>query len=190
MKSFFVAAAALCSVVSARPASPFEASPFDTMAPPPAGTQFYQLQTKSSTTAVNNQWVALKTGSTSYTLAAAQTAAAKFFIDQYKPTSTYSFRNTDDTRQVALQGPNGTLLYVVDITNPSTSTIPSGQLMEWGTFTIDNNNLGVKDGSTLVNRTWVGVKGSDGGYGLALYDGGSNTTQSITPLTLSVVKAT
>ncbi|KAF2178584.1 PCI-domain-containing protein [Zopfia rhizophila CBS 207.26] len=183
MKSFFVAAAALCSFATAAPASPFEM-----MAPPPAGTQFYSLQAKSSATAVNNQWVSLKTGSTAYTLASAQTAAAKFFTNQYKPTGTYAFHNADDTRQVALQGADGVLLYAVDITNPSTTSIPSGQLMEWATFTIDNNNLGVKDGSTLTNRTFVAVRGSDGGYGLALYDGASNTTQNITPITLSIVK--
>ena len=120
---------------------------------------------------MNNQWVSLKTGSTSYTLASAQTAAAKFFTDQYKPTGTYAFHNADDTRQVALQGPNGTLLYVIDVTNASTANIPGGQLMEWATFTIDNNQLGVKDGSTLVNRTFVAVQGADNGYGLAFYDG-------------------
>ncbi|KAF2263607.1 hypothetical protein CC78DRAFT_617514 [Lojkania enalia] len=184
MKSFFVAAIALCSIVSARPASPFDA------VPPPAGTTFYRLQSKSSATAVNNQWVSLKTGQTSYTLAAQQSAAAQFFIDQYKPTGTYSFRNTDDTRQIALQGPDGTLLYMVDVTNPSSTNIPGGQLMEWGTFTIDNNVLGVKDGSLLTNRTFVAVEGSDGGYSIALYDGASNTTQNITPITLNIVKVT
>ncbi|KAF2737872.1 hypothetical protein EJ04DRAFT_574347 [Polyplosphaeria fusca] len=183
MKSFFVVAAALCSLVSARPSSPFDA-----MAPPPSGTTFYQLQSKSSTTAVNNQWVALQTGKTNYVLTGTQSAGSKFFIDQYKPTGTWSFRNTDDTRQLALQGANGVLLYLVDITNPSSSNIPSGQLMEWGTFTTDNNALGVKDGSTLTTRTFVAVKGSDNGYGLALYDGVSNTTQAISPITLSLVK--
>lgn len=43
--------------------------------------------------------------------------------------------------------------------------------MEWATFTTDNNVLGVKDGSTLPNRTFVAVRGSDGVYGVALYDG-------------------
>ncbi|KAF2474843.1 uncharacterized protein BDR25DRAFT_384233 [Lindgomyces ingoldianus] len=186
MKSFFVAAAALCSFASAAPASPFALSP------PPAGTQLYSLQAKSydSVSGVNNQWVALKTGATAYTLAAAQSAAAKFFVDQYKPTSTYAFHNADDTRQIALQGPDGVLLYLVDITNPSSTNIPSGQLMEWATFTMDSNTLGVKDGSTLTNRTFVAVKGSDGGYSLALYDGASTTTQNITPITLSIVKTT
>jgi hypothetical protein len=144
----------------------------------------------SSSTAVSGQWVALKTGATAYTLATAQAAATKFFINQYKPTSTYAFHNADDTRQVALQGPNGVLLYLVDVTNPSSTNIPGGQLMEWATFTIDSTVLGVKDGSTLTNRTFVAVQGTDGGYGLALYDGASNTTQNIFPVTLNVVKAT
>lgn len=43
MKSFFVATAALFSVVSALPAMPWEVM----MTPPPAGTQFYTLQSKS-----------------------------------------------------------------------------------------------------------------------------------------------
>lgn len=159
----------------------------------------------SATTAVNNQWVTLKTGASCYTLAAAKTAAAKFFLDQYEPTGTYAFYNSDDLRQVALQGPDGVLLYVVDVTSPNSNNIHGGQLMEWATFTIDNNQLGVKDRSTLTNRTWVAVQGSDGGYGIALYDGeripcradrrevtwigASATTAKITPITLSLVKA-
>jgi hypothetical protein len=43
MKSFFVATAALFSVVSSFPLMPWEVL----MTPPPAGTQFYTLQTKS-----------------------------------------------------------------------------------------------------------------------------------------------
>jgi hypothetical protein len=125
----------------------------------------------SSTTAVNNQWVALPTGQSGYTLASAQAAATKFFVNQYEPTGTYAFHNADDTRQLALQGSSGALLYLVDVTNPSSDDIPGGQLMEWATFTMDNNVLGVKDGSTLTNRTFVAVTGEDGGYGLALYDG-------------------
>lgn len=126
----------------------------------------------SATTAVSNQWVSLPSG-TSYVLNSAQTAATKFFVQKYDATSTFAVHNADDTRQVALQGADGTLLYFVDATNPSSSTIPKGQLMEWATFTMDNNVLGVKDGSTLTNRTFVAVRGADGGYGIALYDGKS-----------------
>ncbi|KAF2749809.1 hypothetical protein M011DRAFT_277135 [Sporormia fimetaria CBS 119925] len=79
--------------------------------------------------------------------------------------------NGDDTRQVALRGPSGVLLYVVDVQSPNAGTIPGGQLMEWGTFTMDNNVLGVKDGSTLTNRTFVAVQGTGSDYGLAFYDG-------------------
>lgn len=118
---------------------------------------------------MNNQWVALKTGQSGYTLGT-QAAAIKFFTNLYKPTGTYAFHNADDTRQIALRGPSGVLLYMVDVTNP-TSDSTGGQLMEWATFTTDNNVLGVKDGSTLTNRTFVAVRGADGGYGLALYDG-------------------
>ncbi|KAJ4301048.1 hypothetical protein N0V90_003138 [Kalmusia sp. IMI 367209] len=193
---FFAATAAICSIVSA---SPVALAPWEVMAPPPEGTQFYQLQTKSATAAVSGQWVALKTGSTTYSLASAQTAATKFFINKYDATGTYAFHNADDTRQVALQGPTGVLLSFVDATNPSTDTIPKGQLMEWATFTTDNNVLFVKDGSTLTNRTFVGVKGSDNSYTIALYDdvrlvsdsllGASTTTASISPLTINIVKA-
>ena len=43
--------------------------------------------------------------------------------------------------------------------------------MEWATFTMDSNVLFVKDGSTLTNRTFVAVKGTDNSYTVALYDG-------------------
>jgi hypothetical protein len=125
----------------------------------------------SATTAVNNQWATLKTSASGYTLAAAKNAAAKFFLGQYRPTGTYAFHNSDDLRQVALQGPDGVLLYVVNVTSPNSNNISGGQVMDWATFTIDNNQLGVKDGRTLTNRTWVAVQGSDGGYEIALYDG-------------------
>ncbi|KAH7356131.1 hypothetical protein BKA66DRAFT_473962 [Pyrenochaeta sp. MPI-SDFR-AT-0127] len=117
-------------------------------------------------TAIVNQWVTLASGSTSYTLGSTQTAATKFFINKYNATNTYAFHNADDTRQLALQGTNGTLLYLVDVTNPRADTIPGGQLMEWATFTTNNNILGVNDGSTLQNRTFASVGGQ-----LALYDG-------------------
>lgn len=125
----------------------------------------------SATTAVNNQWVTLPSGSTNYGLATAQTVATKFFVQKYNATSTYAFHNADDTRQLALRGPNGVLLSLVDVTNPTTGSIPGGQLMEWATFTFDNNVLGVNDGSTLKNRTFVAVKGTGTTYTLALYDG-------------------
>ena len=159
----------------------------------------------SSTAAVSGQWLALATGATQYTLAATQAAATKFFVNQYTATSTYAFHNADDTRQVALQGQNGALLYVVDATNPNASTIPAGQLMEWATFTMDSNVLGVKDGSTLTNRTFVAVQGTGTTYQVALYDGElmdeaflrykltdsgtSNTTAKLTSIILNIVKA-
>ncbi|KAF2832550.1 hypothetical protein CC86DRAFT_91070 [Ophiobolus disseminans] len=180
MKSFLTIGAALCSVASAWPLLPWIEQ-----APPAAGTQFYQLQAKSASTVHNNQWVTLPAGSGNYGLAAAQTAATRFFVQKYNATNTWAFLNADDTRQVALRGPNGTLLYMVDVTNPRSDTIPGGQLMEWATFTMDNNVLGVKDGSTLTNRTFVAVQSS-----LALYDGVSNPEQGVTPLTLNLVRAT
>ncbi|KAF2797795.1 hypothetical protein K505DRAFT_405544 [Melanomma pulvis-pyrius CBS 109.77] len=186
MKSFAVTVAALCSVASA---FPFSLTPWAVQTPPPAGTQLYQLQSKSSVTAVNNQWVSLKTGSTAYGLASTQAAATKFFVNLYKPTGTYSFHNADDTRQVALQGKDSVLLNVIDVTNPNTDIIPGGTLMEWATFTMDGNVLGVKDGSTLTNRTFVAIQAT-GGYNLAFYDGASNTTTAVNPITLSIVKTT
>jgi hypothetical protein len=92
-------------------------------------------------------------------------------MNQYAPTGTYAIHNADDTRQIALRGANGVLLYLVDVTNPSSDTVPGGQLMEWATFTTDNNVLGVKDGSTLPNRTFVAVRGTGTTYTVALYDG-------------------
>jgi hypothetical protein len=129
------------------------------------------MSSYSPTTAVNNQWVTLKSGSTSYGLASAQSSATKFFMNKYAATGTYAIYNSDDTRQIALQGETGVLLYLVDATSPNTDKIPKGQLMEWATFTTDSNLLGVKDGSTLTNRTFVGVKAADNSYTLALYDG-------------------
>jgi hypothetical protein len=81
--------------------------------------------------------------------------------------------------------------------------------MEWATFTMDGNVLGVSDGSTLKSRTFVGVRGTGSAYTLALYDGESsiafrgcdvddvlmgdpgvsNTTQTIVPLTLNLVRS-
>lgn len=124
-----------------------------------------------ATTAVNNQWVTLPSGSSNYGLATAQSGATRFFVQKYNATNTWAFLNADDTRQVALRGPNGVLLYLVDVTNPRSDTIPSGQLMEWATFTMDNNVLGVNDGSTLKSRTFVAVQGTGSSYTLALYDG-------------------
>jgi hypothetical protein len=124
-----------------------------------------------ATTAVANQWVTLPSGSTNYGLATAQSAATKFFVNKYNVTQTWAFHNSDDTRQVALRGPSGVLLSLVDVTNPNTGSIPGGQLMEWATFTMDNNVLGVNDGSTLKSRTFVAVKGTGTTYTLALYDG-------------------
>ncbi|KAF1845907.1 uncharacterized protein K460DRAFT_338639 [Cucurbitaria berberidis CBS 394.84] len=179
MKSSIFGAAFFCSVASSWPLLPWIQS-----APPAPGTQFYQLQAKSSAATVANQWVTLTAASGSYTLAAAQTAATKFFVTKWNATNTYAFHNADDTRQLALRGPDGTLLYLVDVTNPRSDTIPGGQLMEWATFTMDNNVLGVSDGSTLKNRTFAAV-----GNQLALYDGVSNTTQSVTPVTLNLVRS-
>jgi hypothetical protein len=129
-------------------------------------------------------------------------------VQKYNATNTWAFHNADDTRQVALRGADGTLLYMVDVTNPNSGSIPGGQLMEWATFTMDSNVLGVNDGSTLKSRTFVGVRGTGNAYTLALYDGElqlrcvdgkddvlmsdvgvSNVTQAIAPLTLNVVRS-
>lgn len=84
-----------------------------------------------ATTAVANQWVTLASGSTSYGLVSAQTAATKFFVQKYNATNTWAFHNADDTRQVALRGADGTLLYMVDVTNPSAGNIPGGQMSKF-----------------------------------------------------------
>ncbi|KAF2645768.1 hypothetical protein P280DRAFT_513655 [Massarina eburnea CBS 473.64] len=187
MKSLFFAAAGLLSIVSAAPAV-VPGAPWEKLAPPPTGTEFFQLQAKSSTTAVNNQYLALKTGSSSYAMNGTQAAASKFFSTKYEKTGTWAIHNSDDTRQIVLQGSSSALLYLLDATDPRTDTIPKGQLMEWATFTKDNNVLGVKDGSTLTNRTFAAVKQTDGSYTLALYDGASTVDADISPVTLSLVK--
>ncbi|KAL5415536.1 hypothetical protein PMIN03_002659 [Paraphaeosphaeria minitans] len=151
--------------------------------------KFFAAATALATAAVSGQWVALKTDSTSYSLTAQQNAATKFFVNKYAPTGTFAVHNADDTRQLALQGSNGILLSLVDATNPTTDSIPKGTLMEWATFTMDNNVLFVKDGSTLANRTFVAVKVSGSDYSIALYDGASTTTSTITPVTINIVKA-
>jgi hypothetical protein len=94
-------------------------------------------------------------------------------VQKYNATNTWAFHNADDTRQLALRGPDGVLLYMVDVTNPNSGSIPGGQLMEWATFTFDNNVLGVNDGSTLKSRTFAAVAGTGTTYSLALYDGKS-----------------
>jgi hypothetical protein len=144
---------------------------------------------RRATAALNNQWVTLPSGTTNYTLASAQTSATKFFVQKYNATQTWAFHNADDTRQLALRGPDGVLLYMVDVTNPSSGSIPGGQLMEWATFTFDNNVLGVSDGSTLKGRGFVAVQGTGNRYSLALYDGVSNSTQVLSALTLNVVRS-
>lgn len=123
-------------------------------------------------TAVANQWVTLPSGSTSYRLASAQTAASKFFVVKYDPTNTYRLHAAeDDQRQIALRGSSSVLLYAVDAIALSSTNTTDGALWEWGTFTMDNNVLGVNDGSTLKNRTFVAVKGTGTTYDLAFYDG-------------------
>ncbi|KAF2708541.1 hypothetical protein K504DRAFT_502566 [Pleomassaria siparia CBS 279.74] len=185
MKSFAIATT-FCTLASALPSS---LAPWAVQAPPQPGTQMYQFQAKSSVTAVNNQWLALKTGSTQYTLANTQAAGTKFFTGPYKSTGTNAIFNADDTRQVALQGTSNVLLNVVDVTNPRTDTIPEGTLMEWATFTMDGAVLGVNDGSTLKNRSFVAIQGT-GGYSVAFYDGASTTTTPINLIQLSIVKTT
>ncbi|KAF2854833.1 hypothetical protein T440DRAFT_464965 [Plenodomus tracheiphilus IPT5] len=184
MKSLLFLTVSLCSLASAWPFARRAK-----MAPPKPGTQLYQLQTTSASAALTNQWVALPSGTTSYTLASAQTAASKFFVTKYDPTGTWSLHAAeDDTRQIALRGTDSVLLYAVDLTTSTNFTIPGGVLIEWGTFTMDNNVVGVNDGSALKNRTFVAVQGTGSTYNIALYDGVSNTTQSITPLTLNFVR--
>jgi hypothetical protein len=129
------------------------------------------MRPRRATTAITNQWVTLCSGSSSYTLATAQSAATKFFVQKYNATNTWAFHNADDTRQLALRRPDGTLLYLVDVTNPNAGNIPGGQLMERATFTMDNSVLGVRDGSTLKSRTFAAVRESGSMYSLALYDG-------------------
>ena len=129
------------------------------------------LRKTSTVKAVNNLWVGLQTGQSRYALAGTQAAATKFFVRMYKPTGTYSFYDGDDTRQLYLVGSYSALLHVINNDKPIGDTIPGGHLVEWATFTMDDDVLGVNDGRALRNRTFVAVSGVNNGYGLALYDG-------------------
>jgi hypothetical protein len=116
---------------------------------------------------VNNQWVSLKTGATTYGLSSTQAAASKFWVRVYPPTGTFSVINVNGS-ELALTGTTSVLLNVVE--SPGIAN-PGGTLIEWGTFTMNNDVLGVNDGSALNNRTFVAVQAT-GGYSLAFYDGG------------------
>ncbi|KAF1920207.1 hypothetical protein BDU57DRAFT_464410 [Ampelomyces quisqualis] len=141
--------------------------PWTRMAPHTAGTHFYRLQAKSSTTAVTKQWVILSSDSPSYRLATAQSAATKVLRTKLEKLQTPRVF-ADDCCRLALRGPCGVLLYLVDVTNPNTGSIPGGQLMECATFTMDNN---VNDRSTLKNRTLAAVQIAGTTYTLVLYHG-------------------
>ncbi|KAF1830024.1 PCI-domain-containing protein [Decorospora gaudefroyi] len=184
---FLVAVAASLSSLDSAWASG-EAVQMDTLAP---GTQLYQLRTSSADLAFNNQWVSLPASSFTngtYTLGSNQSAASRFFIVKYEATNTYELHAAEDgDRQVVLRGRNqsGELLYMDDVFRPGSFGIPDGQLIEWGVFILDNNMLGVKDGSALTRRSFVAVhpETADGGYELALYNGES----SLAPLTVTNV---
>lgn len=125
-----------------------------------------------ATKEVADHWVTLSNSSADYGLVKERLAAATFFVQKYDATNTFAFHNTNYVRQIALQGPDGVLLYMVDVKSPNATTIPSGYLMEWATFTMEGNVVGVNDGSALENRTFVAVKDADSEtYTLALYDG-------------------
>ena len=115
---------------------------------------------------MNNQWISLKTGATTYGLASTQAAASKFWVHVYPPTGTFSVYNVNAS-ELALTGTTSVLLNVVERTSLDGS---GGTLMEWATFTLNNDILGVNDGSALTNRTFVAVQAT-GGYYLAFYDG-------------------
>ena len=58
------------------------------------------------------------------------------------------------------------------LVNPKGDSIPPGQMMEWSTFVIDNNNIvTIKDGADIPSRKWVAIDQGNGDYTVALYDG-------------------
>jgi hypothetical protein len=61
-----------------------------------------------------------------------------------------------------------------DVLRPS---VYDGELVEWGVFILDDNVLGVRDGSALTRRSFVAVPPELGGdaYELALYHGESGS---------------
>jgi hypothetical protein len=106
-------------------------------------------------------------------LDSSQSAASRFFVVKYNATNTYELHAAEDAdRQIVLRGRDGLgeLLYMDDVRHPSVS---GGELIEWGVFVMDNNVLGVRDGSALTRRSFVAVHPEAGGvtYEVALYDG-------------------
>ncbi|OCL04712.1 hypothetical protein AOQ84DRAFT_380306 [Glonium stellatum] len=184
MKSLFLAVAALSAqltLVAARAVAV------------PANATFYNLQTKSATTTLNNLYLSSSNGTVGLFSNAKSSAlnAARVFTTPYTPTGTLSLHIADDTHQIALLGTSPSLLSLVDVVSPTTDAIPKGQLMEWSTFTIDSTgNLGVKDGSALTTRHWVAWENTDGSYGIGLYDGVTTESRALANITITAVKAT
>ena len=60
-----------------------------------------------------------------------------------------------------------------DVVQPGSSSVLEKELAEWGVFILDNNILGVEDGSALTKRSFVTVHPEtvDGEYEVAFDDG-------------------
>jgi len=138
-----------------------------------ADPKTYNLQTKSETSALSNQFLSSKGGKVGLFPGAKESAntAAKVLATPYEAAQTLALSIGDPSNQIALAGSNG-LLELVEVVNPTGDSIQQGQSMEWSTFVIDSSgNLNVKDGADIPTRRWVAYQNADGSSGVGLYDG-------------------
>jgi len=167
--SYFIKMKSLSFAIAAFAISAF-ASPIVNAVQEP---KTYNLQTKSETGTVSNQFLSSKGGKVGLFPGAKESAntAAKVLATPYEAAQTLALSIGDPSHQIALAGSNG-LLELVEVVNPTGDSIPQGQSMEWSTFVIDSSgNLNVKDGADIPTRRWVAFENSDGSSGVGLYDG-------------------
>ena len=91
-------------------------------------------------------------------------------------TQFYQLRAAEEAdRQFVLHGRNqpSELLYMEDVVQPGSSGVLEKELAEWGVCILDNNILGVRDGTALTNRSFVTVHPEtvDSKYEVASDDG-------------------
>jgi hypothetical protein len=134
--------------------------------------------TNSSVDTLSNLFLSAKDGKVGGFAGSRESAdkGGKFFTTSYSGAGTLSFHAGDDTHQLSLQGTNG-LLKLVDLVNPSATTIPKDTPTEWSVFQIGpSGEVTVKDGQNVPTRKWVTYLETDGNYYVGLWDGMSMST--------------